>query len=171
MNNFLSNLQLTSGNQSPTKQTTQTLKLLIFSVDKLKVALSIDVVKKVINYTPVHGSGLNSVGIAHLEDREITVVDLHHRLFKVSQPVTSGVRAYFILANNSIKEEFGIIVSQAPTLLDVPLSTIRALPESYRRADTLEIATHVMMIPQTPESITVFLLDVDRLVPPVVMNQ
>jgi purine-binding chemotaxis protein CheW len=49
--------------------------------------------------------------------------------------------------------------------MEVPLSTIRVLPESYRRADTLEVASHVAVIPQEAGSLSVFLLDVDQLLP------
>jgi purine-binding chemotaxis protein CheW len=49
--------------------------------------------------------------------------------------------------------------------MEIPLSAIRLLPESYRRADTLEVASHVAVIPQDKESITIFLLDVDLLMP------
>ncbi|NES01156.1 MAG: chemotaxis protein CheW, partial [Symploca sp. SIO1B1] len=46
-----------------------------------------------------------------------------------------------------------------------PLSQIRILPESYRRADTLDIASHVAVINQAGVALTVFLLDVELLLP------
>ncbi|MGH2416392.1 MAG: chemotaxis protein CheW, partial [Microcystaceae cyanobacterium] len=87
--------------------------------------------------------------------------------FNVRQSVVSGSRCYLILAQNSISEQFGILVADTPLLSDVPIAQIRALPESYRRADTLEIASHVTILPQSDASLTVFVLDVDRLVPPI----
>ena len=144
----------------------QQIKLVVFGIGSLNLALHIESVQKVINYATVYSSGLNHVGVAHLGDREITVIDLHKRLFKSSHK-ESGSGKYFIIAKNSIGEQFGIVVAATPTLIDVPLSKIRALPESYRRADTLEIASHVTIIPQAAASLTVFLLDADRLVPPV----
>lgn len=148
-------------------QANRSLKLVIFSVGQLNVALAIDSVKKVINYTPVFSSGLTHLGMAHVDDGEITVIDLHKRLYRVSQPLESGVRGYLIVAKNSSGEVFGILVSQTPTLLDVPMSQIRALPPSYRQSDTLEIASHVTIIPQAEEKMTVFVLDADRLIPAV----
>ncbi len=145
----------------------QQIKLVVFGIGSLNLALHIESVQKVINYATVYSSGLNHVGVAHLGDREITVIDLHKRLFKSSQTKESDSGKYFIIAKNSIGEQFGIVVAAPPTLIDVPLSKIRALPESYRRADTLEIASHVTIIPQPAASLTVFLLDADRLVPPV----
>jgi purine-binding chemotaxis protein CheW len=49
--------------------------------------------------------------------------------------------------------------------MEVPLSRFRVLPEAYRRADTLEVASHVAVIPQHETPLTVFLLDVELLLP------
>jgi chemotaxis signal transduction protein len=140
---------------------------LIFSVGKLNLALPVDIVKKIINYTTVYSSGLNHMGVAQIDDREVTIVDLHKRLFDVSQQSLSQKRVYIIVARNSLGESFGILVGAAPTLQDVPMSQIRALPASYRQADTLEIASHVTVITQKNESMTVFLLDPDSVIAPV----
>jgi purine-binding chemotaxis protein CheW len=151
----------------PAPQTARILKLLLFKIGKLNVALPIDSVQKVISNPSVYGSGINPFGVAHLGDREITVLDLHRRFFKQSQFVDASCRCYLILAKNSAGESFGILVGETPTLIDVPLSQIRTLPESYRRADTLEVASHVTIVPQPDASLTVFVLDVDQLIAPV----
>ena len=59
---------------------------------------------------------------------------------------------------------------QTPTLLELPLAQIRTLPNSYRFADTLDVASHVTRVQQAEEWLTVFILDVDRLVPPMGMT-
>lgn len=163
MNKNFTNYQ----NPQQKNQVIKTLKLLVFRVNKLNLALSIDVVQKVIQHTSVHGSGLSFVGVAHLGEREITVLDLHKLLFHESQVIQSGTKGYLILARNSSGETFGILVGETPTLVDVPLNQIRELPESYRRADTLKIASHVTVLKNKQESLTVFILDVDKLVSPV----
>lgn len=140
------------------------LKLLLFRIGSLHLALSLDSVRKVANYTTVYGSGTTPVGIAHLEDREVTVLDLHRRLFRADPPASLEAKKYLILAENSLAETLAIVVGEAPTLVDVPASQIRQLPDSYRRADTLEMASHVAIVPQGGQSLTVFLLDADRLV-------
>ncbi|NJK49757.1 CheW domain-containing protein [Candidatus Gracilibacteria bacterium] len=166
MNNY-SDTNLSNLSQTPANQGQRSLKLLVFSVGQLNVALSVDIVKKVVDYTTIYSSGLNHMGMARIDDREITVVDLHKRLFNVSQPMPSHSRGYLVIARNSVGETFGILVSKAPSLQDIPISQIRTLPESYRRSDTLEIASHVTVISQQEGSLTVFILDVDRIVVPV----
>ncbi len=141
----------------------RSVKLLIFSLGSLHLALSVSAVKKILRYTPVHGSGLNHFGVANVDGNEVTVIDLHKRLFQVSQSQISGQKGYLILAKNSQGEFFAIWVGNAPSLQDVSLSSMRVLPESYRRSDTLAIASHVLALPDKDDTRTVFLLDVDRL--------
>lgn len=145
----------------------QTLKILLFRVGSLYLAFHINSIQKVTRYTQVLGSGLNHFGVANVDDREITVIDLHKRLFHTSQPRSSAIGGYLLLVRNSFEESFGVVVGESPTLIDVPVSKIRSLPESYRKSDTLEIATHVIAIIQGEERLTAFLLDADHLVPPV----
>jgi purine-binding chemotaxis protein CheW len=147
--------------QSPSKE--QLTKLLLFNVGSLVLALPINMVKKVLNYLPVHGSGLGYVGVTHLEDREITVIDLHKKLFHKPLMVDSHTKGYLILARSRSGESFGIWVKQTPTLIDIPLSQMRGLPESYRRSDTLDMASHVVLLSQEEEKTTVFVVDTDRL--------
>jgi purine-binding chemotaxis protein CheW len=159
-----SSLVKSQSNTLTSLKNNRSVKLLVFKMGKLNLALSIDYVQKVINHIPVYGSGTNHVGIIHLEDKEITVVDLQRKLFKVSQNLDFSLKTYLIIARNSSSEQIGIVVSETPSLLEVPISQIRVLPESYRRADTLEFASHVTIIEQKEQSLTVFLLDVDRLI-------
>nr|WP_157867603.1 chemotaxis protein CheW [Gloeothece citriformis] len=144
-------------------QVVKTLKLLIFTVGKLNLALPIERVKKVVNYTPIHGSGLSFVGVAHVGEQEITVIDLHQRLFHESEAIQSGTKGYLIMAKNNQGELFGIWVGKTPTLIDVSLNQIRELPASYRRSDTLQIASHVTVIQEKEQSLTVFIIDSDQL--------
>lgn len=139
------------------------LKLLVFGIGKLNLALPIEFVSKIIDKIPVYSSGLNYMSVAHLGDHEIVVIDLYKRLFKTSITDETAKYTYLVIARNNRGEELGIPLTQTPNLLSVPLDRIRALPESYRRSDTLEIASHVAVIPEQATSMTIFLIDVDVL--------
>ncbi len=143
----------------------KSLKLIVFELGNLNLALPIESVFKIFNYAPVYGSGVNRVGIAHVSDLEVTVVDLYQRFFKSSQPHEYFRGNYLVVVQNKTGELYGIPVADTPILMEVPSSQIRILPESYRRADTLDVASHVAIIPQERSSLTVFLLDVDLLLP------
>jgi purine-binding chemotaxis protein CheW len=132
-------------------------KLVVFGMGNVNLALPSDAVFKVTNQMPVYGSGFNGVGVAHFGDRQITIIELHRRFF-------TAKGKYLIIAENKIGELYGIPVAAVPTLMDVPLSKIQVLPDSYRHAD-LAIATHVCHIPQAETPLTIFLLDIDQLLP------
>jgi purine-binding chemotaxis protein CheW len=82
----------------------------------------------------------------------------------VNQTQTSPDKGYFIISKNITGEPLGILVAQTPTLIDVPATQIRIIPDTYRRADTLEIASHVVVISQEHETQTIFILDLERLI-------
>ena len=141
------------------------LKLLVFKIDKLTLALPVLQVQKVIKYNPVHGSGLSYVNLTHLGDRDIAVVDLHQKLFKTSLPKLAENKGYFIISKNITGEQLGILVTEPPALVDVATKQIRMIPDAYRRSDTLQIASHVTVIESENEnSKTVFILDLGSLV-------
>jgi chemotaxis signal transduction protein len=142
------------------------IKLLVFEIGKLTLAVPILQVQKIVKQNEVYGSGLSHVNLTHLPEQEIAIVDLHQKLFGtcLSTTKSSECTGYFIIIRNPTGEPVGIAVSQAPTLMDVSLEQIRQLPEAYRRADTLEIASHVLVIPQSNTPRLIFLLDLTRLV-------
>lgn len=137
------------------------LKVLVFSMGSLNLALRVELVYKVLNSTPIYGSGVNGVGIVHMGDREVTVLNLQQRLFQSSNTNENYKQGYLIVIQNTVGELYGIPVETVPALMDVPLSSIRVLPESFRNADTLGIASHVAVICQLETNLTLFLLDVD----------
>lgn len=165
MNNQLIPFNSSESALARNRQTNSLLKIVVFNMGSLSLALRIDSVYKVVNHSSTYGSGIGAVGVTHLGNSEITVVDLHQRFFRASQMNSANSTSYLIVVQNTTNELYGIPVDDTPALMEVPLSMIRILPESYRRADTLDVASHVAVIPQNGASLTVFLLDVDRLLP------
>lgn len=142
----------------------QSLKILTFAVSKLTLALPVNNVKKIVNLTNLTGSGLGHISITHLQDKEITVIDLHKKLFKTEAVDLNRAKGYLIITSNEQAEMFGIIVNQTPILLEIPLEQVRVIPDSYRRSDTLDIASHVTVIEQADDMPkTVFIIDVNHL--------
>ena len=166
MNNQLIQLQSDQPAISRQLHAKSVLKFVVFPMGNLHLALRIESVYKVVNHSSTYGSGLGSVGVTHLGEGEITVVDLHQRFFKSTQNAEFNPSTYLVVVQNTTGELYGIPVAETPALMEVPLSMIRVLPESYRRADTLDVASHVAVIPQeNGVQLTIFLLDVDRLLP------
>ncbi|MBE9130241.1 MULTISPECIES: chemotaxis protein CheW [unclassified Coleofasciculus] len=163
MNSNLVNSQSDEFQQTKPEKAPSILKLIVFIIGNLNLALPIESVYKVLNRTPVYGSGIKQVGVSHIDNQEITVLDLYQRFFKSEQPSDSEQRGYLVTVQSKMGELYGIPVTDTPILMDVPLSAVRLLPESYRRSETVDIARHVAVIPQDSASLTVFLLDTELL--------
>jgi len=163
MKNTLIKSKSRGSRQSNTHAAVTTVKVVIFEIGSINMALHITNVYKVLNQTSIYGKGLNGVGIAHVGDREVTVVDLHRRLFQSSIINDASKNGYLMIVKNSQSELYGIPVPAVPTLMEVPISNIRVLPESYRHADTFGFATHVAVISDLEPPMTIFLLDIEHL--------
>ena len=165
MNSKVMNTQSNENQSVVSENTTKILKLIHFTLKNLHLALPIESVYKILNRAPIYGSGMNQVGVTHSGEEEITVIDLYQRFFKENLPEAANGKGYLVTMQNKTGELYGIPVADAPILIDVPLSVIRLLPESYRRSDTVNIARYVAVIPQDSGTKTIFLLDVDLLLP------
>lgn len=139
------------------------LQYIVFNLKNLNFGLPIQAVNKVVNRAPIYSSGIKSIGFTHLDENEVTIVDLSRRFFQAS--LNNEATNYLIIVRNTTGELYGIPVTETPILLEIYSSMIRILPESYRCADTLAVASHVAVIPTEGTALTVFLLDVDLLLP------
>lgn len=148
-----------------TKISDSLLKVVVFTIGKLTLALPVAQVKKVIRKNTTYSSGLTHVHLAHIGKQEVTVIDLHQKIFKVSSNKLNNEKEYLIITKSLIDEPLGIVVTETPILIDIPLAQIRTIPNTYRHADTLGIASHVAVISQENQSSqTIFILDLERLV-------
>ncbi|MEL6381375.1 MAG: chemotaxis protein CheW [Cyanobacteria bacterium J06626_18] len=165
MENHSSELQRQGSLQARKRQpTVPPLQLLTFKVGTLTLALPLQSIYKVTYYKAIYSNGLNAVGVTQMDDHDVTVIDLHQHLFKSPLPSPAATtRPCLIVVQDPNQELHGLLTAGAPTLIDMPPANIRVLPEAYRRADTLGIASHVAIAPQGDTKLTIFLLDMGLL--------
>lgn len=130
------------------------------NIGKLTLACRIETVYKVVNCAQIHSSGLGPTGLTHVDGQTVVVIDLHRKLFNVS---ITGDPRYFVIIKPRRDNLVAIPVTTAPNLMDVQREQIRLLPQTYRQSDTLGIASHVAVIPNGEESLTLFILDENAL--------
>lgn len=140
------------------------LKCVLFDIGKLTLGLPMQRVSKVVHMPEVYSSGLYAVGVSRIGDVQLTIVDLHQRLFQTPMSLPTERRSYLVLVAAGRGEWLGIPVLETPVLLDIPLAQIRQLPEAYRRSDTLSIASHLAKATlEDGSDRTMFLLDTECL--------
>jgi purine-binding chemotaxis protein CheW len=154
-----------SSTPKQTKAAAAIVRVILFRIGTLNLAIRLESVNKILKNTPIDSSGTNSFGVAQVGDREITILDLQRQLFGDSGVAERGIHSHLILLKTASGEPFGIPVAEVPTLIEIALTSLRVLPESYRRADTLSMATHVARVPQGDGELTVFLVDTNLLNP------
>lgn len=163
---FIARTQVNPSETMIDTNTKTTIRVVAFPVGKLTLSVPIQSVYRVLSQIPVYGSGERGVGIAHLEDYELTVFDLEYQLFtKQEESSIEAPQGSHIIVVQSDTEVLGLLVKQAPTLMNLERDRVRVLPASYRQADTLGFCSHVAVLEQEEETITIFLLDVERLLP------
>lgn len=146
--------------RAPAK-TLSTLRLITMNLGKLVLACRIETVYKIVNRSQIHGSGLGYTGLTHIDGHTVMVIDLHRKLFNLPLPDEPG---YFMLIKPQIGELLAIPVTTSPSLIDVQYKYIRALPEPYRQSDTLNLASHVAVIPHGEQTLTIFVIDENCLI-------
>ena len=163
MKNTLVQSKAASMQQAYRSDRIASVKMIVFTVGTFNLALPIEIVYKVLNQIPVYGSGLNGVGIAHVGDLEVTVIDLHRQLFQSSIINETAKKGYLLILHSKSTDLYGIPVASVPVLMDLPLASIRVLPESYRSGDILQMATHVCYLPEEETPLTIFLVNPEQM--------
>ena len=163
MKNTIVQSKAVSMQQASRSDRIASVKMIVFTVGTFNLALPIEIVYKVLNQIPVYGSGLNGVGIAHVGDLEVTVIDLHRQLFQSSIINETAKKGYLLILHSKSTDLYGIPVSSVPALMDLPLASIRVLPESYRSGDILQMATHVCYLPEEEPPLTIFLVNPEQM--------
>ncbi|CAN1212480.1 chemotaxis protein CheW [Tumidithrix helvetica PCC 7403] len=144
-----------------TKVKEATLKILMFPLGNLFLAVKLEGVKKVIPMPAIAKSGNKLLGITNFEDQEIVVVDLHQKILNASNAIVSR---YLIVVQSELEALYGIPVISLPEMLEVPLSMIHPIPDDYRNHDTLGIADRVTQISVMAETRTIFLLSSNSII-------
>ena len=145
----------------------ETRKFLSLQIETVALIVPIELVFRILSNVEVHNTGDRGYGITHLGEREISVLNLHHHLFQREFPQPTEERAdrmiarYAVAIQSQSGDLYGIPVDRAPALLDVPLSDIRRLPDSYRQVDTLGIASHVAVVREADRPNTYFVIDIE----------
>lgn len=138
-----------------------TVRVIIFSLgvntssvsEDYLFALPVGAVLKVIVCPPIQGVVESGIGMVDLGSKTVTVVDLRQNLPANLQGQDKGSlsgfkSSRFLILLQTQNGECGIPIEQPPALTDIPLTTIRSVPLSYRQATGLSFASHMAILPE-----------------------
>ena len=140
-----------------------TIKVLAIEIQDLKLAIPLELLVKVIRTPAVFKSGDKWMGMTHLDQESLLVLDLYQRIYGTTNP--QAVENLVIIRDlrNGDDRLLGIPVSKLPTMVSLRTDQIQSLPSDYRDHDTLGIASDIAILNQGDQTETLFLLDPDRL--------
>jgi chemotaxis signal transduction protein len=132
----------------------ETIRTIVFSLADLEdtamgkylFALPVEAVSRAIVYPANQPILKDGIGMINIGSQTVTIVDLRQKF--VTTDSTSDSSRFLILFHTQPGELCGLPVKDAPILLDIPLTTIRPLPLSYRQVNQLTFASHVAIVPQ-----------------------
>jgi len=165
------------------------VRVIVFKIAKYWLALPMKVVLKVRNFPSNIKESSRDNRLINLDNRTLTLLPLKPILVKPSKAklplakrlqetatVTkyptelSNVGEFLIIVKTPGGEACAIPVDKLPTMIDLPLSTIQKLPDSYSQSYLLGMANYVAVwqllkgkaTGKQAEKLTIFLLDLER---------
>jgi purine-binding chemotaxis protein CheW len=151
----------------PLDRTTDSLPVLLFSVGRTILGIPLADVVRILNapnaLQPVEAfqAKTQAVSLLHWGDQEVTLLNLYQCFFPNLTPLPPT--PFLVIWQTKPGELYGIPVSEPPLLLNIPLTTIRPLPSGYRQALPLDIASYVAVLPRADHPVSIFLLDLRRI--------
>ncbi len=139
------------------------LRAVIFAVQDRWFALPVGAVLKVSLCPPIQNTLASGMGTIDLGNETATVINLEEK-FAPDREYTLN-RRYLILTQTHQGEKCGLVAESPPSMIEIPLSTIRPIPPSYRQEGELSFISHLAVLPKVgeTETIDVFLLGVSPL--------
>lgn len=144
-------------------------KFIVFKIADYHLALPLNQVIKVINFSSSLSTGLNTMGVIQLGRHMIRVLDLYEQLSAGSSELLPSTPPFLLITRTAEGQLCGIGVEEPPNLVELPLDLMRSLPKSdYSHKPALNWVSHAAVIDQENVTMTIFLLDMERLLKPTI---
>jgi chemotaxis signal transduction protein len=137
-------------------------QFIVFKISEYYLALPIDNILRIVEYSPQHGEKLSVMGLTQIGRTTIKILDLYQSL-GCDRPSQRAERSTFLVVTHDAQgQPYGIPVYSPPDLVEMPLGLMQALPLQAHSNTILKIASHAAVMDQEATTKTVFLLDLKR---------
>ncbi|MBW4515128.1 MAG: chemotaxis protein CheW [Timaviella obliquedivisa GSE-PSE-MK23-08B] len=146
---------------SSSDRSQESVRVITFMIANQMLALPMNAIVKVVSCPPQMSGSTNSIELFHFGQRVITVLNLHKH-FTQSLEGSSG--KFLVITQIKHKELYAFLVDTPPDLIDLPASTIRQIPESYRHGHALSIASCVAVLSKEEGLTSIFIIEVEQMI-------
>lgn len=151
----------------PTHNELKVEKFIVFTITNYHFAVPISEVLQIVS-RPATTAELSKAGLVQIGRWMIRLLDLHQQL--QLEDLHQLENQPFLVITQSLPGEFWAIpVSEPPNLIEFPLELIQLLPQSGTQSGVLRAASYAATIPMNGITVTVFLLDIKRMLSPTAM--
>lgn len=155
-----------------------TFKVIILPIANYLFAIPMSMVLQVRRCPPDLRHSPVDAELTNLDDRPVLVLNLQLRLEQGSTSSSpsssqtaittrrrtgSPLDQFLVLTQSRTGELCGLRVDRLPDMLDLPASTVQALPESYRQNNLQGLAKYVAIIPKGEKRMVIYLLELEQL--------
>lgn len=145
----------------------QVSKFIVFKIGDYLLALPLGNVLKVVNYSPIEVQAgiplLRTMGVVQLGKHTIRILNLSQLISSDNLPQLPLKQPFLLIAQITLGELFGIWLEEPPNLLELHQQMLRPIPKSERHSGTLEIISHAAVLSENNVTITIFILDLQRI--------
>lgn len=148
----------------PPEPADSNLPVLVFAIAYTVIAVPLTTVSQVIRTPEALRSQTHEISLMHWQHQQITLLNLYRRLAPHYPQQIQTLSPFLVLLETPQAERYAIPTQDPPSLFTLPLVSIRPLPEAYRRSLPLDLASHMAILPRPNTPLTLYLLDLQRLV-------
>jgi chemotaxis signal transduction protein len=128
------------------ERVTLTIELIVFAIGEVSFGIPITKINRVISSI--------FIGEDFSLTQDVEILDLHHGLTGVSLSTPNAIAIF----TGERQQLYGIPIDTVPTIVCVPLDRIRTLPDELRHNRSIGIASHIAMVSDSEQDLTVFIL-------------
>jgi hypothetical protein len=137
-----------------------TLRVLLAPFKNLWLAIPMHSVRKIMRIADVVDEGVALPATIAVEDITAKVINLYEQIYGVPNPLPDTHLVALQLASG---QGFALPMAKLPTILNLEATAIKSIPADYRDLYRLDLASHISLLPQGKEEITVFVIDPEKL--------
>jgi hypothetical protein len=136
------------------------IRVVLAPFKHLWIAVPMAAVRKIMRLSDVLVEGEPLPATLDIDDLHTTVIDLYEQIYGVpnSQPDSHIVALQ--LADGT---GYSLPMSKLPAIVNLDATLVKPIPTDYRNLYMLDIASHITLLRQGKEEITIFVIDPEKL--------
>jgi chemotaxis signal transduction protein len=137
-----------------------TLRVVVAPYKNLWVALPMDVTRKIVRLSEEDAQLVTGDRI-QIDNFSAQIFRLYEHIYDEPNPQPES---HCVVLHLSPTQIVAITMTQVPTIINLPKAALEPISAEYRDLYRLDIASHITLMERPTEDVTVFILDMSKLI-------